>query len=91
MNTDIEVPQLPHLGKDLVKAYGKTTYRKNFAFIDHMRGEQDPAIVKRLDEKLVKAIKAEEMTDAIGYSRAVDWQAISESVFIEEEKAQSGA
>lgn len=78
MNTDIEVPRLPHLAKELIKAYNKTTYRKNFEFIDHMRGEQDPETVEKLDEKLVEALKNKEMTEMhLAIPEAVDWQAIA--------------
>ena len=78
MNAEIELPQLPVLAKDLVKAYNKTSYRKNFEFIDHMRGEQDPVVIEKLDAKLVKALKDREMTEMhLAIPEAVDWQAIS--------------
>lgn len=54
---------LPGLAADLLKAYGKTAYRKNFGFIDHMRGEQDPVVIRKLDGKLVKALCNREMTE----------------------------
>jgi uncharacterized protein (TIGR04141 family) len=78
MNTADELPQLPALAADLVKAYAKTGYRKNFGFIDHMRGEQDPAVIEKLDAKLLKALKDREMTEMhLAIPEAVDWQAIS--------------
>lgn len=78
MNTDIELPQLSALAEDLLKAHAKTTYRENFEFIDYMRGEQDPAIVEKLDEQLVNAIKDKDMTEMhLAIPEAVDWQAIS--------------
>ncbi len=78
MNTTQEPPQLPALAADLLKAYGKTAYRKNFGFIDHMRGEQDPAVVRKLDEKLVKALHDRDMTTMhLAIPEAVDWQEIS--------------
>jgi uncharacterized protein (TIGR04141 family) len=78
INSDIEVPRLPELAEDLVRAYRRTRYRKNFRFIDYMRGEQDPDIVKKLDEKLVKALKAKAMTEMhLAIPEAVDWQEIA--------------
>jgi uncharacterized protein (TIGR04141 family) len=78
MNTTEELPKLPTLAADLLKAYGKRAYRKNFGFIDHMRGEQDPAVIRKLDEKLVKALHSREMTAMhLAIPEAVDWQEIS--------------
>ena len=78
MNSAVELPQLPGLASDLVRAYRKTTYRKNFEFIDHMRGEQDPAVIGKLDAKLLKALKDKAMTEMhLAIPEPVDWQAIS--------------
>lgn len=78
MNSDVELPNLPGLAKDLLKAYRKTTYRKNFEFIDHMRGEQDPAVIEKLNAKLVKALDGKKMTEMhLAIPEPVDWQAIS--------------
>ena len=78
MNTTEELPKLPGLAADLLKAYGKTAYRKNFGFIDHMRGEQDPVVIRKLDGKLVNALRNREMTEMhLAIPEAVDWQGIS--------------
>lgn len=77
MNTDIELPQLPGLAKDLVKGYRSKRYRQNFEFIDYMKGVQDPALVAKLDAKLIEALKAEDMTNMhLAIPEAVDWQQI---------------
>lgn len=78
INSKIELPQLPSLAKELVKAYRKTSYRKNFKFIDYMRGEQDPAIIEKLDAKLVKALKDKAMTEMhLAIPEAIDWQQVA--------------
>lgn len=78
INSEIDLPQLPELAKDLVKAYRGTRYRKNFKFIDYMRGEQDPEIVEKLDAKLVKALKDKAMTEMhLAIPEAVDWQQVA--------------
>jgi uncharacterized protein (TIGR04141 family) len=77
MHTELELPQLPELAKDLVKAYGSKRYQKNFEFIDHMKGVQDPALVANLDSKLVEALKAKDMTNMhLAIPEAVDWQRV---------------
>ena len=78
MNTDVALPQLPEVAKGLLTAYAETTYRKNFEFIDFMRSEQDPVVIDKLDKRLVKAIKDQDMTEMhLAIPDAVDWQAIS--------------
>lgn len=78
MNTALPLPQLPQLAADLITAYGSKTYKKNFKFIDDMRGEQDPTVINRLDELLVESLKAREMTDMhLAIPEAVDWQQIA--------------
>jgi uncharacterized protein (TIGR04141 family) len=78
MNTDVELPQLPGLAKGLLKAYRARRYKKNFEFIDHMKGVQDPTLVTNLDSKLVESLKAKEMTNMhLAIPEAVDWQQIA--------------
>jgi uncharacterized protein (TIGR04141 family) len=78
MNTDMELPQLPALAKDLVKRYRSKRYRQNFEFIDYMKSVQDPALVAKLDAKLIEALKAKDMTNMhLAIPEAVDWQQIA--------------
>lgn len=78
MHTDLELPKLPELAKGLVKAYESKRYRENFEFIDHMRSVQDPALVAKLDENLIDALKTREMTNMhLAVPEAIDWQQIA--------------
>lgn len=78
MNTDMELPQLPALAKDLVKRYRSKRYRQNFEFIDYMKSVQDPTLVAKLDAKLIEALKTMDMTNMhLAIPEAVDWQQIA--------------
>jgi uncharacterized protein (TIGR04141 family) len=78
MNTELQLPKLPILAEELVTAFESDRYRENFEFIDHMRGVQDPDLVAKLDDRLVAALKAEDMTNMhLAIPEAVDWQQIA--------------
>jgi uncharacterized protein (TIGR04141 family) len=77
MNTPVQVPQLPALAETLVKAYRSTGYRTHFEWVDHMRAERDPAILRRLETRLLRALESRELTDMhLAIPEAVDWQEI---------------
>ena len=42
---------------EIVSEYGKTTYQKEFAWVDNMRRVEEKDIIEKLDESLGKAIK----------------------------------
>jgi uncharacterized protein (TIGR04141 family) len=81
VNTDVELPQLPEMAKNLVTAYRAKRYRENFKFIDQMRGEQDPTVIAALDKKLLAALNSPD-GDALAamhlaIPEAVDWQEVA--------------
>ncbi|HEX5762134.1 MAG TPA: DUF6119 family protein [Solirubrobacterales bacterium] len=78
LNTDVALPQLPQLGRELTAAYRSKHYKKNFKEIDQVRGEQDLEVIAALDARLVEALRAKEMTEMhLAIPETVDWQQIS--------------
>lgn len=77
INTAVQIPELKNMGEKLLKFYRSTRYRKDFKFIDNMRAENDPSIVAKLDQKLVTALKAKDLTQMhLAIPEAVNWQEI---------------
>jgi uncharacterized protein (TIGR04141 family) len=79
LNTAVQVPDLPDLAGVLAKAYRAKRYRsKNFAFIDHMRAERDPTTLQQLDNELLRALEAKELTEMhLAIPDAIDWQGVA--------------
>jgi len=78
LNTDVALPALPQLARELTAAYRSERYKENFKAIDQVRGEQDPDVIAALDNRLLGALRAEEMTEMhLAIPEAVDWQQIA--------------
>jgi uncharacterized protein (TIGR04141 family) len=81
LNTKRELPELPKLCGELLKAYASTSYRKRgFEFIDHLRRVTNKGEKAELDEVLVKAVN--EGGDALenlhlAIPQAIDWLAVA--------------
>lgn len=89
MNTADQLPQLPTLGKALLKTYGAKHYLKDFKFVDDMRTVRDPVTIKLLDELLLDALKSRDMTDMhLAIPDSVDWQEIAGVRFSFKKKQQ---
>jgi uncharacterized protein (TIGR04141 family) len=78
MNTDHALPELPALAATLLQTYKARRYRTHFRFIDDMRVERDPTTITTLDQKMLEALQAGELTDMhLAIPEAVDWQKIA--------------
>lgn len=79
MTTPLQVPELDALADTLLKAYRAKRYQKNgFAFIDYMRAERDPTVLSHLDDQLVQALEAGDLTDMhLAIPEAIDWQEVA--------------
>lgn len=89
MNMAIGLPELPDLGKALIKTYGAKHYRKDFKFIDDMRTVRDPSTIGLLDDLLLDALQTREMTDMhLAIPDSVDWQEIAGVQFSFKKKKQ---
>jgi Family of unknown function (DUF6119)/short chain dehydrogenase len=49
--------------KQLLAAYGAEDYKERFAWIDQLRRVRDPSLIDRLNETLLQALRARELTD----------------------------
>jgi uncharacterized protein (TIGR04141 family) len=79
MTTATQVPQLSTLADNLLKAYRAKRYQKNgFAFVDYMRAERDPTTLAHLDDQLIQALHAGDLTEMhLAIPEAIDWQEVA--------------
>jgi uncharacterized protein (TIGR04141 family) len=77
IETRLQVPDLPALAERLLDSYEAEDYKENFEFIDHLRAERNPALVRQLDEQLLLALQGREITDThIAAPETLDWLAL---------------
>lgn len=77
MTSAVTLPGLPELGRALLKAYSSKRYQKHFAFIDQVRAERGPAMVDRLNKRLVKALDDGDLDNAhLAIPEPIDWQRV---------------
>jgi uncharacterized protein (TIGR04141 family) len=73
-----------------VNTYNAKRYRKNFKFVDHMRAEQDPAVIEILDQKILAAWTDKDLTLMhLAIPEVVDWQEITGTQFSIKRKQHS--
>lgn len=76
--TRVVFGDVPKLCGELLSAYGADVYKEHFGFIDHLRPVRDPARVASLDETLVAAIQANELTDIhLAPPEPMDWSKLA--------------
>lgn len=60
ITADLDYVALPDKCRRAFELYGSNAYQENFALIDNLRPEKDPAVVVLLDAQLLDALNAEE-------------------------------
>lgn len=74
IQTRAQVPDLCDLAVRLLEAHQADTYKEHFEFIDHLRPEKSKGRVAELDDDLVGALAAREITDVhLAAPEILDW------------------
>jgi uncharacterized protein (TIGR04141 family) len=77
IHTRLAVPDLPKLAERLLAAYESDNYKKYFDFIDFLRPEKNPARIVELGERLIEALRHEEISDVhLAAPEPLDWSDI---------------
>jgi len=68
------VPELPALAAQFLEAYQANDYKVYFDFIDFLRPEKSPARVRALEDRLVDALRREDISDVhLAAPEPLDW------------------
>jgi uncharacterized protein (TIGR04141 family) len=74
ITTAATLPQLPALCERLLDVYAADTYKERFDFIDHLRLEKDKGRIEKLNDRLITALSAHELTDVhLAAPEPLDW------------------
>lgn len=74
--------ELPALCRRLLAEYEAETYKANFDWVDQLRFERDPAVIARLEERLVEDIASREITDLhLAPPDNLDWRRLPRFTF----------